>query len=83
VTIYFETPKSLMCCGLSAALSWSSSVPMNLPRSCGANSTEMVQVPPFAAIVSHVFAATLNGGVAAGAVGNEIGAGPGLTSVML
>src|SRR5208282_4748931 len=81
--IYFELPKSFMCCGLLAALSWSSSMPSNLPRLCGANSTEIVQVPPFAAIVSHVLALTLNGGVAAGAVVNEIGAGLVLTSVML
>ena len=58
-------------------------MPSNLPRLCGANSTEIVQVPPFAAIVSHVLALTLNGGVAAGAVVNEIGAGLLLTSVML
>jgi hypothetical protein len=50
---------------------------------CGANSTEIVHVPPFAAIVVHVFAVTLNGGVAAGAVVNEIGAGLSLTRVML
>ena len=72
-----------MCCGLSAALSRSSSVPLNLPRSCGANSMEIVQVPGFAAIAPHVLALTLNGGVAAGAVVNEIGAGLRLTSVTL
>ena len=72
-----------MCCGLRAALSCSSSVPANLPRSCGANSTEIVQLPPFAAIVPHVLALTLNGGVAAGAVVNEIGAGLRSTSVTL
>jgi len=44
---------------------------------------EIVQVPPFAAIVSHVLALTLNGGVAAGAAVNEIGNGLLLTSVML
>lgn len=72
-----------MCCGLLAALSCSSSMPSNLPRSCGANSTEIVQVAPFAAIVPHVLAVTLNGGVAAGAVVNEIGAGLRLTRVTL
>ena len=43
----------------------------------------MVQVPPFGAIVLQVFAVTLNGGVAAGAVVNDIGAGLSLTMVML
>jgi hypothetical protein len=81
--IYFEAPKSFMCCGLLAALSWSSSVPSYLPLLCGANSTETVQVPPSAAMVSQVLALTLNGGVAAGAVVNKIGAGLRLTSVML
>jgi len=42
-----------------------------------------MQLPPFAAIVPQVLALTLNGGVAAGAVVNQIGAGLGLTSVML
>jgi len=42
-----------------------------------------VQVPPFGAIVSQVLAVTLNGGVAAGAVVNEIGAALSLTSVTL
>src|SRR5258708_21565984 len=72
-----------LCCGLLAALSWSSRVPECLPRLCGGNSTEIVHVPPFAAIVVHVLTVTLNGGVAAGAVVNEIGSGRSLTSVML
>src|ERR1700678_988692 len=58
-------------------------MPWYLPRLCGANSTEIVQVPPFGAIVSQVLAVTLNGGVAAGAVENEIGAGLSLMSIML
>lgn len=72
-----------MCCGLFTALSWISRVPWYLPRLCGANSTEMVQVPPFGAILLQVFAVTLNGGVAAGAVVNVIDAGLSLTTVML
>jgi len=72
-----------MCCGLFAALSWISRVPWYLPCVCGANSTEIAHVPPFGAIVVQVFAVTLNGGVAAGAVVNEIGAGLSLTTVML
>jgi hypothetical protein len=80
---YLDTPKSFMCCGLLAALSEISRVPWYLPRLCGANSTEIVQVPPFGAIARHVFAVTLNGGVAAGAVVNEIGAGLSLTTVMV
>ncbi len=49
------------------------------------NSTEIVQVPPFAAMVPQVLAVTLtaNGGVAAGAVVKEIGVALSLTSVML
>ena len=58
-------------------------MPWYLPCLCGANSTEIVQVPPFAAIVVHVLAVTLNGGVAAGAVVNEIGDGLSLMIVML
>lgn len=54
-----------------------------MPRLWGANSTEIVQVPPFGASVPQVFAVTLNGGVAAGAVVNVIGDGLGLLSVML
>lgn len=72
-----------MCCGLFDALSRSSRVPTYLPRLCGTNSTEIVQRPPFAATVWQVFALTLNGGVAAGAVANETGAGLSLTTVML
>src|SRR5260221_8539493 len=72
-----------MCCGLLAALSWSSRVPAYLPRLCGANSTEIVHVPPFAAIVVHVLAVTLNGGVAAGAVVNLVGSGRSVTSGMV
>lgn len=72
-----------MCCGLFAALSRSSSMPAYLPCLGGANSTEIVQVPPFAAIVWQVLALTLNGGVAAGAVVSETGAGLSLTTVML
>src|SRR6266436_7136595 len=81
--VYLEMPKSFMCCGLLAASSWSSRVPAYLPCLCGANSTERVHVPPFAAIVVHVLAVTLNGGVAAGAVFNDIAAGLSLISVML
>src|SRR5580704_16690770 len=82
-TVYFELPKSFMCYGLVTALSWISRVPWYLPRLCGANSTEIVHVPPFGAIVLQVFAVTLNGGVAAGAVVNVIGAGLSLTMVMV
>src|ERR1700722_16434307 len=78
-TFYFELPKSFMCCGLFTALSWISRVPWYLPRLCGANSTEMMQVPPFGAILLQVFAVTLNGGVAAGAGVNAIDAGLSLT----
>ena len=56
---------------------------MILPCLCGANSTEIVQMPPLGAIVVQVLALTLNGGVAAGAVVNVMGAGLSLISVAL
>ena len=49
----------------------------------GSEFNEFVHVPPLGAIVSQVFAVTLNGGVAAGAAVNVIGVGLSLTSVML
>ena len=54
---------------------------MNLPGPVGANSTEMVQVPPLAGIVSQVLAITLYGGVAAGAAVSVIETGLELISV--
>ena len=62
-------------------MSWISSFPVNLPGPVGANSTEMVQVPPLAAIVSQVLAITLYGGVAAGAAVSVIETGLELISV--
>ena len=74
---------SLIRCGLLPPVCRNSSVPTYLPRWCGANSTEMVQLPPSGAKVPHVFAVTLKGGVAAGVAVNEIGEGLSLTIVML
>ncbi len=76
-------PNSSTCCGLFAPLSRISNVPLNSPWLPGANSTEIVHVPVFAASVPHVFAVTLYGGVAAGAPASVIETALGLLNVTL
>ena len=77
-SVYLEIPTRLMCCGLRPVCR-NSSIPTYFPGLCGANSTEIVQLPPFGASVPQVLAVTLKGGVAAGAELNEIGEGLSLT----